>query len=31
MKTRTSLRRLAPMAVALIGIGLSLGACVHDE
>jgi pilus assembly protein CpaD len=31
MKARTSHRRNAAMAVALIGIGLSLGACVHDE
>jgi pilus assembly protein CpaD len=33
MKTRTSRRhrRTARLAVALIGIGLSLGACVHDE
>jgi pilus assembly protein CpaD len=33
MKVRTSHRasRSARMAIALIGIGLSLGACVHDE
>jgi len=31
MKARTSHRRNAAMAAALIGIGLSLGACVHDE
>src|ERR1700761_4304775 len=35
MKAKTSpdatRRRFAPMAVALIGIGLSLGACVHDQ
>jgi len=31
MKARTSRGRNTVMAAALIGIGLSLGACVHDE